>query len=179
MPTLTFQTTLPAPIELVWDYHQNVYKALPELSPPSAHVHIESADVPFQVGSRVTLTAVGPLKRPIRWVARYTDFRPPKSVVFGEEARWTDEQESGPFARWTHHHEFEALDARTTRLVDHITYRPPLGPLGLLLDPLLIRPRLKRLFAHRHRVLAEKFTGLLNPAAPNPPQPTPADHPFP
>ena len=44
MPTLTFQTTLPAPIELVWDYHQNVHKALPELSPPSAHVHIEDVE---------------------------------------------------------------------------------------------------------------------------------------
>jgi hypothetical protein len=100
-------------------------------------------------------------------------------VVFGEEARWTDEQESGPFASWKHQHEFEAVDSATTRVVDHVTYRPPLGPLGLLLDPFLIRPRLKRYFAHRHRVLAEKFTGLFNSPAPTPPLSTPANRPFP
>ena len=160
MPSLMFQTVVPAPIEVVWDYHQNVQKALPALSPPEADVRIESADVPLQIGSRVTITATGPLGRRIRWVARYTDFRPPKSVVFGEEARWTDEQESGPFAYWKHQHEFEAVDAKTTRVIDHVNYRPPLGPVGLLLDPVLIRPRLRRMFAHRHRVLADTFAAL-------------------
>jgi ligand-binding SRPBCC domain-containing protein len=170
VPTLTFQTVLPAPIELVWDYHQNVHKALPALSPPEADVRIETADLPLKIGSRVTLTAnapLGPFRRRIRWVARYTDFRPPKSVVFGEEARWTDEQESGPFAYWKHQHEFEAVDSASTRVVDHVTYRPPLGPLGLLLDPLLIRPKLHRLFAHRHSALAATFAALAaRPAAP-------------
>src|SRR5689334_3735172 len=86
MPTLTFETTLPAPIERIWDYHQNVHKSLPALSPPKSQVQIESADLPLAVGSRVVITAKDPLGRHIRWVARYTDFRPPKSVVFGEEA---------------------------------------------------------------------------------------------
>lgn len=157
MPTLTFKTTLPAPIEVVWDYHQNVQKALPELSPPEAGVRIESADVPLGVGSRVTITATGPLGRRIRWVARYTDFRPPKSVVFGEEGRWTDEQEAGPFAYWKHQHEFEAVDSKTTLVIDHVTYRPPYGPLGYLLDPVLIRPAIKKMFAHRHKALGRVF----------------------
>lgn len=157
VPTLLFETTVPAPIDVVWAFHQNVNRALPALSPPEADVRVESADVPLREGSRVTLTLNGPFGRRTRWVARYIAFVPPKAVVFGQEARWTDEQESGPFAAWTHHHEFESVDSKTTRIVDHVVYRSPLGPLGLLLDPLVIRPKLRKMFAHRHRVLRDAF----------------------
>ena len=158
MATLTFQTEVPAPIEVVWGYHQNVGRALPELSPPGADALIESADLPLQIGSRVTFTMRGPLLgRRVRWVARYSDFRPPRAVVFGEEARWTDEQDEGPFAKWTHRHEFGAVDSRTTRVVDHITYRLPLGPLGWLADHALVRHMIRRAFAHRRRVLLAVF----------------------
>jgi ligand-binding SRPBCC domain-containing protein len=151
MPTRIYESVIPAPLQAVWDLYQDVHRALPALSPPGARVRIESADLPPVVGARIVITVRGPLGRPIRWVARIVEHRPPHAVVFGAEARWVDEQEEGPFAAWRHEHEFEAIDDKTTRLLDRITYRPPGGPAGWLLDALLIRWKLWSMFRHRHR----------------------------
>jgi uncharacterized protein len=157
MPTLEFQTTINAPLEKVWAFHQDVRTALPMLSPPKHHVTIESADEPPREGARQVLRMRGPLGREMRWVARLVEHRPPHAVVFGEEARFVDVQESGPFKSWRHEHDFEAIDSRTTRLLDRVTYTPPLGPIGNLGDLLLIRWQIKSMFRHRHRVLREHF----------------------
>src|SRR3712207_2024941 len=121
MPTLIFQTTVPAPLEKVWAFHDDPYGALPVLTPPQADVRVESADVPIGAGSRVVLRVRDPFGRRRRWVARYAEHRPPHPVAFGEEARFVDEQESGPFAFWRHEHEFERVDDRTTLLTDRVT----------------------------------------------------------
>jgi ligand-binding SRPBCC domain-containing protein len=149
MPSLQFQVLINAPLDRVWAFHQRVHEALPALSPPGDTVQIEHADVPPAVGGRVVITARGPLGR-IRWVAKFTEVVPPHPVVFGEEARFVDEQESGPFAAWQHAHEFERIDAETTRMVDRITYRLPMGPLGWIADKLFVARKLRAMFRYRH-----------------------------
>ena len=149
MPTLLFETTIAAPLSDVWAFHEDVLNALPALSPPEAGVKIELIDLPPRVGMTVVITAKGPVGR-IRWVARYVEHQPPRAVVFGEEARFVDEQQSGPFASWRHSHEFERLDETSTRLVDRVTYAVPYGPLGWLADRLLVRRELFKMFHHRH-----------------------------
>lgn len=148
MPTIEFETTVAAPLAKVWALHQDVSN-LVALSSPRDEVRIERADLPPTVGGRLVIHAKGPLGA-IRWVARFVEIVPPHAVVFGEEARFVDEQESGPFKRWRHAHEFEAIDAKTTRIVDRITYTVGYGPLGALADFLLVRPRLRAMFRHRH-----------------------------
>jgi hypothetical protein len=149
MPQIQFQTTIAAPLESVWAFYDNPLTGLPALSPPEDQAQIESADLPVKVGSRITITARGPIGR-IRWVARITEHRPPHAVAFGMEARFVDEQESGPFSAWRHEHDFEYIDEEKTRLVDRITYRPPFWPISFLVDLLLVRPKLKRMFRYRH-----------------------------
>lgn len=149
MPTLEFVCSIAAPLSRVWAVHQDVLVALPALSPPDANVKIEHADIPQQVGSRIIINAKGPIGR-IRWVAKIVEVVEPHTVVFGEEARFVDEQESGPFKSWRHEHEFERIDDKTTRMVDRVTYRAPLGPLGWIADWLIIRRQLRKMFAHRH-----------------------------
>lgn len=156
MPTIEFSCEISADIERVWAWHDDVQTALPALSPPGDDVKLERADVPIQVGSEVVILAKGPFGR-LRWVARYVEYVPPHPVVYGIEARFVDEQVSGPFAFWRHSHEFEALDAKRTRLVDRIDYRPPLWPLSFPADVVLIRPKLRAMFAHRHRALQAAF----------------------
>ena len=150
MPTLEFQTTIAAPLEKVWAFHDDVKSALPALSPPGYEVAIESADVPVQVGSRIVILAKGPLGRRLRWAAKIVEHRPPHVVVFGEEARFVDEQESGPFAFWRHEHDFERVDDKTTLLTDRVTYRVGFGPLGLLADFVFVRRKLNAMFRFRH-----------------------------
>ncbi|MFN4243462.1 MAG: SRPBCC family protein [Tepidisphaerales bacterium] len=158
MPVLQFECEVPAPLEKVWAWHDDILTALPALSPPEDDVRLEYArPLPPRVGTEVLITARGPLGRRLRWLARYTAYAPPHGVTTGMEARFVDEQVSGPFARWRHHHEFEALTDTTTRLVDRIEYAPPLWPLSFPADLLLIRPKLRAMFAHRHRVLRQVF----------------------
>ena len=155
MSVLEFEITVAAPIDVVWAFHDDVAN-LPVLSPPSAHVKLESADAPVKVGSRIVITARGPLGR-IRWVARIVEHKPPRAVVFGEEARFVDEQESGPFKSFRHEHDFERVGEKATRILDRVTYRVGWGPIGWIADWLVVRRQLRSMFRHRHAVLRERF----------------------
>ncbi len=167
MPTLEFELVVPAPIERVWALYDDPPRGLTALCPPEAQAVVESADMPVQVGSRVVVSTVVPFRGRLKWTARIIEHRPPHAVVFGTEARFVDEQESGPFAFWRHEHEFEAISAASTRLIDRVTYRVGFGPLGWLADRLVVRRKLRAMFAHRHRRTLEIF--------PTPPNETQGD----
>ena len=159
MPTLEFAATIAAPLAKVWALYSDA-KTLAAISPPEESVEIVSADEPIAEGSRIVINAAGPLGRRIRWVAKIIEHRPPHAVVFGEEARFVDEQEEGPFRFWRHEHDFERVDEKTTRMIDRVTYRVPCGPLGWIADALFVRPKLRRMFRYRH----EQTRRMLEPA---------------
>jgi uncharacterized protein len=156
MPMLTFETTIQAPLEEVWAFHDHPDN-LARLSPAELEVQVESADVPIREGSRVAVSMRSPISGRTRWTARVVEHRPPHAVVFGMEARFVDEQEDGPMKRWRHEHDFEAIDSKTTRLIDRVTYQLPLGPIGWLVDVLLIRRRVGRMFRYRHAVTRDRL----------------------
>src|SRR5437016_4690403 len=157
MPTMEFDTTVAAPLAVVWAYFEDVRASLPALTSPAETVEIESADTPLNVGSRIVMSMNGPAGRRVKWVAKIVEHVPPHAVVFGEEARFVDEQESGPFKFWRHAHELEAVDAKTTRVVDRITYRVGFAPLGWIADVIYVRPKLRSAFAYRHEQLRKRF----------------------
>src|SRR5688500_8883344 len=149
MPVLEFESTIAAPLEKVWAFYSDPVAALPVLTPPDVEASIESADVPVQVGSGVILN-IRRMGRHVRWVAKIVEHRPPHPVAFGEEARFVDVQESGPFAAWRHEHDFERVDERTTRVLDRVTYRVPLGPIGWVFDVVYVRRKVTEMFRYRH-----------------------------
>jgi ligand-binding SRPBCC domain-containing protein len=161
VPTLEFETIVAAPLAKVWAFYDDPVAGLPALSPPEADVRLESADVPVQVGSRIVIDAKGPMGRRIRWIAKIVEHRPPHAVVFGEEARFVDEQESGPFKSWRHEHDFERVDEKTTRVIDRVTYAVSFGPIGWIADLVFVRPKLNAMFRYRH----EQTKRLLDGAA--------------
>lgn len=74
-----------------------------------------------------------------------------------------DTMRRGPFPHWRHLHLF--LPHPQGCLVrDDIEYAPPLGILGWLAEPVLIRPRLRRMFEYRH----EATRRAVEPAGNNP-----------
>ena len=149
MPIIEFEVIVNAPLEKVWAFYQEI-DSLVKISPPEDEVSIESAALPLREGSHIAIDAKGPLTSRINWVARIVEHRPPHAVVFGEEARFVDEQVEGPFSRWRHEHEFERIDAKQTRMIDRIIYRVPLGPIGWIVDVAYVRPKLARMFRYRH-----------------------------
>ena len=150
MPTLGFETVVRAPLARVWSFHEDITNALPAMSPPVAAVRVESADLPVRAGSRIVIRARGPLGFRLRWVARIVEHQPPAG---GAAARFVDEQEAGPFKSWRHEHEFRAVDERTTRLTDRVTYRVRFGVLGAIADRLFVRRHIEAMFRHRQATL--------------------------
>lgn len=137
---------MPASREDLWSFH-TAPQAFARLTPPWENVVMEQDPGRIEDGLEpVLVIRKGPIKQ--RWVARYRDVKP------GFE--FTDEQVSGPFSEWVHRHHMVGDDGATTsRLVDRIRYRLPLGPVGALFGGPMVRAQLRSMFAWRHRVTSE------------------------
>jgi len=139
MPEFVRSVVVHAPIDAVFAFHERE-DALPLLTPACPPVKVVSRSGPLAVGLRVVLRLAGL----VTWVAEHPIVERPTLFV--------DTQASGPFRRWVHRHEFEAVDADTTRLTDRISYDLPGGALLNWAAPLLVTPSLIQMFRHRHRV---------------------------
>jgi ligand-binding SRPBCC domain-containing protein len=135
------ESVLPASVEEVFAFHERP-DAFALLQPPWERMEIQLPPRSLEVGTRVELrTKVGPFWMPI--VAEH--------VAYEKNRMFEDVMLKGPFASWHHKHLFfEHEDG--CRLRDEIEYAPPLGWLGRLVDPLFVRPKLRKLFEYRHAV---------------------------
>ena len=134
------QVAIDAPAARVFAWHARD-GAFERLVPPWDAIRIVERSGGIENGARTVLEMrVGPV--PVRWTAVHRDY------VAGEQ--FCDEQAGGPFAHWVHTHRVIAQTPGTCILDDDIDYVPPLGPLGALVAPLAIAPRLARTFRYRH-----------------------------
>jgi ligand-binding SRPBCC domain-containing protein len=85
---------------------------------------------------------------PVRWTTEIRQWRPPH--------RFVDVQLSGPYALWHHTHRFETLNGGT-RMSDVVRYRLPFGPLGRLVNALVVRRDVKQIFDYREQRIRELF----------------------
>ncbi|MFT3879895.1 MAG: TIGR01777 family oxidoreductase [Gemmatales bacterium] len=117
--------------------------ALARLTPPWDNIEVIRNDNSISNGSQVIMRVpvLGPIKK--TWIAEHFDYL--------ENVMFCDRQLQGPFSFFEHTHRFEPVAARS-RLIDHIEYQPPLGPLGKL-GLSIIQSKLNRAFAYRHRIL--------------------------
>lgn len=63
--------------------------------------------------------------------------------------RFVDEQVRGPFRRWWHEHLFEEV-GRRTRMLDRIDFSSPAGPVGRVVDRLVLERYMTRLIGQRN-----------------------------
>ena len=142
MPTFVFSSVIPACVERVFAFHESP-DALERLTPPWQPARVLHKDAGLHVGARVELLVpLGPFKT--TWCARHTQYE--KNRLF------VDVQDSGPFRRWVHRHEFEAIDSNSSRLTDRIEFSLPGGPFSDLFGAWLARIQLRRMFTYRHEV---------------------------
>jgi len=134
---------LPVSAETAFAWHARP-GALERLTPPWERLDVIEPGPGVAEGSRAVLRIrEGPI--PLRWVARHRDVIPGRQFV--------DEQEEGPFAKWTHLHRFEPDGPDACTLTDRISYTAPLGAAGAAVAPLLVDRRLQRLLSYRHQLL--------------------------
>lgn len=131
-----------APVEKVFSFHLDTRNA-PAISPDGATFLAIDGDFPVREGSVVELRVrQAPIPFAQTWRVRIGP------IV--ENALVVDTAERSPFAEWRHEHRFEATPSGGTLMTDHIVYRLPFGPLGRVVDRLLARRQLARMFEERH-----------------------------
>jgi ligand-binding SRPBCC domain-containing protein len=145
-----WRSRIAAPAQRVFDWHKQP-DALAKLTPQWGKVEIESrTGQGIEPGTRVVLLMrVGPFR--MRWVAEHKDY--------AEGKMFRDVQISGPSASWVHTHKIEPDGDAACFLEDHIEYALPGGWLGNLIGGWMVRRKLARLFAYRHRVTREENEG--------------------
>ncbi|MGQ0604685.1 MAG: SRPBCC family protein, partial [Anaerolineales bacterium] len=149
MSTFQYAFTVRAPLAAVAEFHHDA-RVLKRLSPPPMFVQLHRVE-PLGEGAIADFTLwLGPI--PIRWVAVHSNV----STLNG----FTDTQQRGPLRYWRHTHRFEALDADTTRVSEHIVYDYHPGLTGVVARILFSSPGLMFLFWYRSwvtRRILERF----------------------
>ncbi len=137
MPKFVQSSVIHAPLNVVFAFHERE-DALPLLSPPFPPLRVVQKLGGIEAGARVELR-IGPVK----WVALHTAFE--KNRLF------VDEQIEGPFRKWIHQHEFEAV-GDGTRLTDRLEFELPGGAFVNGVLGWAVKLGLRQMFAHRHSV---------------------------
>jgi ligand-binding SRPBCC domain-containing protein len=79
-------------------------------------------------------------------------------TVVEAPARFEDVQEGGPFAWFRHEHRFERV-GDATRMSDHWEHRSPFGPLGRLVDFLVLGRYMRSQLVTRNKALKNEAEG--------------------
>ena len=77
-----------------------------------------------------------------------------KHIIPGRQ--FVDEQRIGPYSFWYHYHGLEETKAGV-KMTDRVSYQPPYGIIGKAVNALMIRRQLDSIFAHRKKVMHERY----------------------
>lgn len=139
---------LPITLEKAWDFLSDP-KNLKSITPDYMGFNILSgADRPMFEGQLIQyiVTPIAGIKT--KWVTEITHVSDKKYFV--------DEQRYGPYALWHHKHFIHPID-RGVEMEDIVDYKLPLGFLGRMVHPFLVKPKLDEIFEYRRKKLIELF----------------------
>ncbi len=144
-------TTIPCTTRELYDWH-NRPGAFERLAPPWQSTEVVSRKGGIEAGSEIhiRLKRFGIAKD---WIARITESR--------EGKMFEDTQVEGPFASWTHRHEFLETVSGQSQLSDSIEYVLPGGRVGHFVGSRFAETELKRLFRYRHRITRSDLRTLV------------------
>jgi ligand-binding SRPBCC domain-containing protein len=131
---------LPIPLQEAWDFFSSPSN-LAKITPSSLGFIVHGA-VPERMypGLFIQYTVSPLLGIPMRWVTEITHVR--------EGEYFVDEQRVGPYSIWHHEHFFTAVEGGVM-MRDVVHYKVPLGILGQIVHPLIVRPKLEQIFSFR------------------------------
>ena len=132
---------LPVSAEEAYAWHSRP-GAFERVAPPWEGIRVVERQGEFE-HARVVLDVplLGPIRQ--RWVAQHRDHIPGRQFV--------DQQVSGPFAHWVHHHLFEPVGDSQSKMTDSIVYALPISAMASLGQG-FVRQKLARVFRYRQAV---------------------------
>lgn len=148
MHTLERIQRLPITVEEAWNFFQSPSN-LATITPDYMGFNIMS-EVPDQMYPGLFIDyKVSPLLGiKMNWTTEITHVDVPKYFV--------DEQRVGPYAIWHHEHHFKAIRGGV-EMLDRVSYKIPLGILGKIAHPIIVRPKLEEIFDYRFTKVEELF----------------------
>lgn len=147
---ISSKQNIPADIDTVWDFFTS-HKNLKEITPTSMGFDITSHHPEGQkvyAGMIITYKMRPLFGIPVRWMTEITQVK--------EKEYFIDEQRFGPYAMWHHQHFFKPVEGGV-EMTDIVDYKMPLGILGDIAHPFLVKSKLNEVFAYRHKRVEEIF----------------------
>lgn len=109
---------------------------------------LSGADRPMYSGQIIQYIVTPILGIKTKWVTEITHVK--------EGEYFVDEQRFGPYALWHHKHFIKEIEGGV-EMEDIIDYKVPLGILGQLVHPILVKPKLEEIFNYRTTKLEALF----------------------
>jgi ligand-binding SRPBCC domain-containing protein len=146
--TLHRKQQLPVLLRDVWDFISNP-KNLAVITPDSMGFTTLSGDERNMYPGQIIHYTVTPLLGiKLQWVTEITH------VV--DQSFFVDEQRYGPYRFWHHKHFLKEIPGGV-EMEDIVHYKLPMGILGRIVHPILVKPKLEEIFEYRHKKLGELF----------------------
>lgn len=146
--TLHKKQNIPISLEEAWNFLSNP-KNLKIITPDYMSFDIiTKTDRPLYTGQILQYIVTPLLGIKTKWVSEITHIEDKKYFV--------DEQLYGPYSLWHHKHFIKEIDGGV-EMEDIIDYKIPLGILGQLVHPFLVKPKLEEIFSYRQKKLIELF----------------------
>jgi ligand-binding SRPBCC domain-containing protein len=139
---------LPVSVQHAWNFFSDPGN-LAVITPDTMGFVTLSGDERKMFAGQVIIYTITPLFGiKLQWVTEITHVQ--------EGTLFVDEQRFGPYAFWHHKHFFKEIHGGT-EMEDIIHYKVPMGFLGRLVHPFLVKPKLEEIFAYRQKKLVELF----------------------
>ena len=139
---------IPITLDEAWDFLSNP-KNLKIITPEYMGFNIISgAERKMYAGQIIQYVVTPILGIKAKWVSEITQ------VV--DKEYFIDEQRFGPYAFWHHKHFVKEIEGGV-EMEDIIDYKVPMGILGQLVHPFLVKPKLEEIFEYRRKKLIELF----------------------
>ncbi|WP_299107473.1 SRPBCC family protein [uncultured Winogradskyella sp.] len=146
--TLHKKQNLPISIEQAWEFLSSPAN-LKTITPDYMSFDILSgADRPMFPGQIIQYIVTPVLGIKTKWVTEITHVK--------DKEYFVDEQRFGPYALWHHKHFIKEIEGGV-EMEDIIDYKLPMGILGQLVHPILVKPKLEEIFKYRTTKLEELF----------------------
>jgi len=146
--TLHKTQNLPISVEEAWAFLSSP-KNLKTITPDYMSFDILSgADRPMFPGQIIQYIVTPVLGIKTKWVTEITHVK--------DREYFVDEQRFGPYALWHHKHFIKEIEGGV-EMEDIIDYKVPMGILGQLVHPILVKPKLEEIFKYRTKKLEELF----------------------
>jgi ligand-binding SRPBCC domain-containing protein len=138
-------------LDEAWSYFSNPVN-LSEITPSWLKFRLTSSLAEKIYPGLIITYQIKPIARiPLTWVTEITQVK--------DKEYFVDEQRFGPYAFWHHQHHFRQLHS-SVEMTDIVHYALPLGPIGRLFHPLLVKNKVNDIFQYRKKKIKKIFLSI-------------------